>query len=93
MCLLHLISEDEVYGYELLKRIHDTFPDTQASAVYALIRALHKEGCIDAIGQKTAGGPPRKYYHITKKGMEKLSELRSTWRTLERELEGLGIYE
>lgn len=91
LCLLYLIAEDEGYGYELLKRLHSTFPDTQESAGYALIRSLQKDGYIDAAGQKTANGPPRKYYHITPKGSERLSELLSTWRALVKGLEGLGI--
>ena len=92
LCLLSLIAEEEGYGYDLLKRLHDTFPDTQESAGYALIRSLQKDAYIEAAGQKTANGPPRKYYHITPKGSERLSELLSTWRALVKGLEGLGIY-
>ena len=38
MCLLHLISEGNGYGYEMMKQLHGAFPDTKESAVYALIR-------------------------------------------------------
>ena len=40
LCLLHLLSQGDQYGYELLRRLHHTFPDTQESAVYALLRGL-----------------------------------------------------
>ena len=44
LCLLHLLAQGDQYGYELLRQLHDTFPDTQESAVYALRRALARLG-------------------------------------------------
>ena len=45
LCLLHLLAQGDQYAYELLRRLHHTFPDTQESAVYALLRGLCREGC------------------------------------------------
>ena len=44
LCLLHLLAGEDLYGYEILRRVHQSFPDTQESAVYALLRGLCKEG-------------------------------------------------
>ena len=92
MCLLHLISEGNGYGYEMMKQLHGAFPDTKVSAVFALIRGLLKDGYIETAGKKTEGGPPRKYYSLTKSGAQKLTELLAAWRNLAVELENMGIY-
>ena len=42
LCLLHLLAQGDQYGYELLRRLHHTFPDTQESAVYALLKILEE---------------------------------------------------
>ena len=45
LCLLHLLDVEDLYGYEILHRIHKSFPDTQESAIYALLSGLCKDGC------------------------------------------------
>ena len=32
LCLLHLLAQGDRYGYDLLKKLHAVFPDTQESA-------------------------------------------------------------
>lgn len=92
MCILHLIGQKEIYGYELLRQLHSTFPDTKESAVYALIRELHKTECIAPSVKRTAGGPPRTYYQLTEKGAGKLEDLLSEWHRLQNELQKIGIF-
>lgn len=91
MCLLHFISADNEYGYEMIKRIHKALPDTKESVVYAAIRTLLKEGYIETAGKKIEGGPPRRYYRLTESGTIKLEKLFNSWRNLVRELEDMGI--
>ena len=38
LCLLHVLSVEDLYGYEILRRIHESFPGTQESGIYALLR-------------------------------------------------------
>ena len=57
LCLLHLLAQGDQYGYELLRRLHGAFPDTQESAVYAILRGLCQKGCSEQyVGTATA--PP-----------------------------------
>ena len=91
LCLLHLLAQGDQYGYELLRRLHDTFPDTQESAVYALLRGLCREGCSQQYLGETSDGPARKYYRLTDRGREKLSVLLDRWRALAAALAALGI--
>lgn len=91
LCLLHLLSEEDLYGYEILRRIAESFPGTQESGIYALLRGLCREGCTEQYTGNTSDGPTRKYYRITSKGFEKLAALMDEWRNLRNALAGLGI--
>ena len=91
LCLLHLLSGEDLYGYEILRRIHEQFPDTQESAIYALLRSLCKEGCTEQYAGETSDGPTRKYYHITEMGRQKRGRLLAAWNQLRDALTALGI--
>ena len=68
LCLLHLLSTGDRYGYEVLSRLHAAFPDTQESAVYAILRLLGKSGYTQQYQGEVSGGPARKYYRLTEAG-------------------------
>ena len=82
LCLLHLISQGDQYGYDLLRRLHAAFPDTQESAVYAILRGLCREGHLEQYTGETSDGPARKYYRLTDRGMDRYGVLLKQWRTL-----------
>lgn len=91
LCLLHLLTEEDLYGYEILRRLHESFPDTQESAVYALLRGLCKDGYTRQYQGQISGGPVRKYYRITDGGREKLEALLQEWHHLQKTIAALGI--
>lgn len=91
LCLLYLMTEEDLYGYEILRRIHESFPDTQESAIYALIRGLCKNGFTQQYDGKTSEGPKRKYYRITPAGEAKRDQLLGEWRRLRSALEDIGV--
>ena len=91
LCLLHLLSQGDRYGYELLRRLHAAFPDTQESAVYALLRGLGREGCSEQYMGETSDGPARKYYRLTDHGIGRYGELLKQWRVMKDALAELGI--
>ncbi len=91
LCLLHLLTQADCYGYELLGQLREGFPDTQESAVYALLRGLCREGYTQQYQGETSGGPTRKYYRITPAGQEKYVQLLALWRLLRDAVAGLGV--
>ena len=91
LCLLHLLAQGDRYGYDLLKRLHAVFPDTQESAVYALLRGLCREGCLEQYLGQTSDGPARKYYHLTDGGPARYAALLEQWRALSAALAELGV--
>ena len=91
LCLLHLLAQGDQYGYELLRRLHAAFPDTQESAVYAILRGLDRDGCSEQYKGETSDGPARKYYRLTNYGMSRYGELLKQWRALLNALAELGV--
>lgn len=91
LCLLHLLSQGDQYGYDLLKKLHAAFPDTQESAVYALLRGLCREGFSEQYLGETSDGPARKYYHLTDEGLARYAALLQQWRALRSALAALGL--
>ena len=91
LSMLHLLMAGDRYGYEVLSILHDIFPDTQESAIYALLRELCRDGSTESYTGSVSGGPARKYYRMTEKGREVYVELLEQWRSLRESLAGLGI--
>ena len=92
LCLLYLISKEELYGYALLQKLYPVFPDMQESSMYVILRGLYKSGYIECYTGQISGGPPRKYYYITQTGKEKLDIDLNEWRELTSSLKKLGIF-
>jgi PadR family transcriptional regulator PadR len=82
MCVLHLLADEPLYGYELMKTVQEAFPDVYDGSVYAVLRRLHADGCTETFLGETSGGPPRKYYRLTADGRRRLSEALEEWRAL-----------
>ena len=91
LCLLHLLAAKDLYGYEILNQIHDSFPDTQESAIYAELRGMCRNGYTEQYQGQTSGGPTRKYYRLTESGKRKYIDLLGEWRHLRDTLTGMGI--
>ena len=81
LLILSLLSEREMYGYEIVtelaRRSDETF-SLREGTLYPLLHRLEKEGAVAAREDKAAGRP-RRYYRLTKKGGEKLSEREAEW--------------
>ena len=91
LCILHVVSGGELYGYEIMKKVTEAFPDINESTVYAILRRLHSDGCTESYTGEVSGGPKRKYYRITPEGRSKLEKMRLEWDELLGSLKTLGI--
>jgi PadR family transcriptional regulator PadR len=74
--LLLLLSEGPSYGALLLKRLQTEFPHcfSDSSDVYRSLHNMENDGLIETNWETQNTGQPRKWYTITKIGMEVLQE-------------------
>lgn len=82
MLLLKLLSEKDMYGYEMIdelkKRSQNVF-DLKAGTLYPLLHSLEDKGFLTCYEQETLG-KVRKYYSITGKGRKELAQRKDSWQ-------------
>lgn len=79
-CLLAVISEEEVYGYEMTKKLENYgFNMVSEGSIYPILMRMKKEELVITTTKESESGPKRKYYSITDKGREELKKFISTW--------------
>ncbi len=80
--VLHLLSEREMYGYEIVTELanrSNAVFQMKEGTLYPLLPRLEKEGAVTAYEEKKEGRT-RRYYRITRKGRGRLAQQREEWR-------------
>jgi PadR family transcriptional regulator, regulatory protein PadR len=81
--LLHLLSERESYGYELVQRLHEVgLTGILEGTVYPALARLEREGRVSTRLVASNAGPARKYYRPTVAGREALTVGTADWMSL-----------
>jgi PadR family transcriptional regulator PadR len=80
LLLLHLLAEQESYGYEVVQRLHaDGLTDILEGTVYPALARLEREGRVASRLISSSSGPARKYYRPTADGFAALADGTATW--------------
>ena len=80
---LKLLSEREMYGYEILREVNARSEDVLAwkeAALYPWLHRLEQERLIRGQWRTGDSGRRRKYYALTKKGSPALAGQVAEWR-------------
>ena len=86
-CVLALLEEEDLYGYALTQRVKAVL-DISESTLYPVLRRLQKDGCLSVYDQPYQGRD-RRYYAITRRGQDRLEQIRGEWRQLRNNLDHL----
>lgn len=79
LCVLSLINQEDLYGYEVVQRIAPRIEVTE-STIYPLLRRLTKEGYCSTYMKDSSEGPARKYYAMTDEGKQHLIKMVKDWQ-------------
>lgn len=80
LLLLHLLAEQESYGYEVVQRLQaEGLTDVLEGTVYPALARLEREGRVAARLISSSSGPARKYYRPTASGYAALAAGTATW--------------
>lgn len=83
-CLLAIIKNKEVYGYELAEKLESYgFHSFSEGTIYPLLMRMQKEELVTSTLKKSTAGPRRKYYSLTPKGEEELKMFMERWNYLQ----------
>ncbi len=83
MILLKLLSERQMYGYELVSTLEQRGGELfqlKEGTLYPVLYRLENDGFIEARWETLERGVPRKYYRLTKTGAKELQALMDDWR-------------
>lgn len=84
LVLLSVLSDatDDLYGYEIAKRLGGTEAGAspfKQGALYPVLRNMSAAGLLSSRVVPSYSGPPRRYYRITPLGREVLTSWRAAW--------------
>lgn len=86
MLLLRLLSERDMYGYEMIEVLRersDNVFELKAGTLYPLLHGLEDKDQLFSY-EKEAGGKLRRYYRITGEGKKELKRKKKEWETYEK---------
>ena len=82
MLILRLLSEKDMYGYEMIdtlkKRSENVF-ELKAGTLYPLLHGLEEKQFLNSYEQEVLG-KVRKYYQITPEGRKHLEQKKEEWK-------------
>ena len=81
-CVLAVLERGESYGYRMVKDISEFIPITE-STLYPILKRLGAAEMLTVTSQEH-NGRLRKYYSITDKGRDHITELLKEWEEIVR---------
>lgn len=82
MLVLSVLKDEDLYGYKIIKKIESLSEDVfvlKEGTLYPILHALEKENFLESYWDEK-GGRKRKFYHITKKGLNMLKDKAQEWQ-------------
>lgn len=82
-CILQLIKNKDMYGYEITEQLSNYGLDMVAQGtIYPLLMKLEKENLVVSYLKESNFGPPRKYYSITEEGNKYIFNFKDVWKNI-----------
>ncbi len=88
LCVLSLLMRHDCYGYEISEYLSNRI-DIADGTVYPILRKLKSEGLVTTYLSEASGGPPRKYYSLTKLGKETYTNERDEYLAFAKAIESI----
>lgn len=86
MLLLQLLSEKDMYGYEMIETLQkrsDNVFELKAGTLYPLLHGMEDKNQLSSY-EKEEAGKVRRYYQITGEGRKELKRKKKEWEAYER---------
>jgi PadR family transcriptional regulator, regulatory protein PadR len=73
--IMRILYEKPMHGYQLLEEIEERScgcHKLEPGSIYTLLRRMEERGLLESRWEKAEGGPDRRVYRLTSKGVEAL---------------------
>lgn len=81
-CILSILDKKEAYASSILEELKGANMIVVEGTLYPLLIRQKNQGLLSYRWEESTQGPPRKYYCITDKGRQQLSEMDSAWQEI-----------
>jgi len=79
-CVLEIINHEEIYGYEITRRLNALgFSDVVDGTVYTILVRLEKNMLVEITKKRSDMGPPRKFFVLNDAGRKELQKFWEKW--------------
>ena len=92
-CILSILSRKEAYASSIIEELKAANMIVVEGTLYPLLIRQKNQGLLSYRWEESTQGPPRKYYVITEKGREILSEMDSAWQEIVSTINALRNHE
>lgn len=85
-------ADEPMYGYRIAKSMEmddEKVPMMKQGALYPVLRSLEGSGLLESHVDPSVSGPPRRYYRITKSGLETLKSWTQIWDQTKAFVDGI----
>ena len=79
-CVLAAIKNEDSYGYKIIKDVKPVL-ELSESTLYTILKRLEEAKMLE-VKVVLHEGRVRKYYHITKNGLQRLEDFKEEWKEL-----------
>lgn len=82
--LLHLISQQPMYGYQIIKELDRQsggYFRFREGTLYPALHRLERQGLLSSQWQRSPGGQERRYYTLTLRGQRVLEAKMAEWHS------------
>jgi PadR family transcriptional regulator PadR len=90
-CILSIISREEAYASDILDTLKQANLLVVEGTLYPLLTRMKNEELLTYRWQESTSGPPRKYYALTKEGVELLNQLHEEWKIIQTAVKTINI--
>ncbi len=87
MLLLKLLEEEDLYGYQMIRKLEERSSQVfslKEGTLYPILHSLEEQEAVESYEKCADTGRVRKYYHLTEKGRHLLREKQKEWEIYER---------
>ncbi|MFV0343325.1 MAG: PadR family transcriptional regulator [Anaerocolumna sp.] len=89
-CVLEIVSREEIYGYEITRRLNALgFTDVVDGTVYTILVRLEKNKLVNITKKPSDMGPPRKFFTLNEAGEEELKNFWKKWNFISTKISEL----
>lgn len=81
-CILSILSRGDSYTPQIISELKQAEMIVVEGTLYPLLARQKNQGLLSYRWEESPQGPPRKYYMITDRGRETLTELDAAWEEM-----------